>query len=87
MISSLLNWLPRYFFQETSTIEEFPIQVTDKIVVPKYAVDILATKPFVKPAEYHIIYQWVRIALQTDDEKVVSEALIAIEESACPGST
>ncbi|KAK6500674.1 hypothetical protein TWF506_003439 [Arthrobotrys conoides] len=86
---SILSWLPRYLFPGTSSssssIEEFPIQITDKIIVPKYALDILATKPFIKPAEYHIIYQWVRIGLQTDDEQIISEALRAIEESANPG--
>ncbi|KAK6360422.1 hypothetical protein TWF730_006564 [Orbilia blumenaviensis] len=84
MLYSIISWLPRYLFPETSTagIEEFPIHVTDKITVPKYALDILATKPFIKPEEYHIIYQWVRIGLQTDNEQIVSEALIRIEESA-----
>ncbi|KAK6528207.1 hypothetical protein TWF281_009457 [Arthrobotrys megalospora] len=88
MISLILSWLPRYLFPETQTsdsnasIEEFPIQVTDKIVVPAYALDILAAKSFIKPEEYHIIYQWVRIGLQTDDKQIVSEALRGIQESA-----
>ena len=92
MIYSILSWLPRYLFPEAQAassggIEEFPIQITDKVVVPKYALDILGTKSFIKPAEYHIIYQWVRIGLQTDDERIVSESLRAIEESAHPGIT
>ncbi|KAK6345411.1 hypothetical protein TWF718_007327 [Orbilia javanica] len=86
MVYSIFSWLPRYLFPDITkpSIEEYPIQVTDNIIVPKYALDILATKTFIKPAEYHIIYQWIRIGLQTDDERIVSEALRAIEESAHP---
>ncbi|EPS37936.1 hypothetical protein H072_8508 [Dactylellina haptotyla CBS 200.50] len=91
MISLILNWFPRFLFPEAfepepinSSIEDISDRlatIDHKSFVPDYAVEILRTKAFIKPQEYRLLYGWVRIGLNTDDETIISRALSEIRES------